>query len=207
MPDISTINGTDITLLSNFQGVALTSGSLINGQTASLVNSTYDEIYSVDLASLGANSLALTTPSAYVTSPILTTDYKTYEIFISEITNEVRIYNSLGGYISAGYVFWYDTHSTFYNGSITASTLPLQVTYINSDWGKTSARITLYDPAATGNPSRFDAEVHQASPSSSTSFFKIISGQLKSTSGSVGISFSSQSGNFTSGRLVVYGIA
>ena len=196
MPDISTIDGTDITLLSNFQGVALTSGSLINGQTASLVNSTYDEIYSVDLSSLGASSLT-------IDNTVLTTDYKTYDIFVSEIGN--LLFNiSTANY---GYVYWSDTATAFSTYSSTGN-LPIQSAYYSGSLGHSSARITLYDPANPNNDSRFDAEFHQAFPSGigTVSYIKIANGRLSSSNVATGISFSSTS-NFSSGYITVHGIA
>lgn len=195
MPDISTIDGTDITLLSNFQGVALTSGSLINGQTVSLVNSTYDEIYSVDLGSLGASSLT-------IDNTILTTDYKTYEIFASELTSITGLLN-----ITSGYVYWSDTASAFSSNAYTG-TLWFQSANVSGNYGHVSARLTLYDPANPNNNSRFDAETHQVWPPyiSSSSYIKVMSGHLSSSNAATGITFTS-TGNFPSGRIVVYGIA
>ena len=203
MPDISTINGTDITLLSNFQGVALTSGSLINGQTASLVNPTYDEIYSVDLGSLGVSSIT-------IDNTILTTDYKTYDIFISEVTSEMRLP------ASAGYVYWhnYDTAFRSYpygpNPSDATQILIASTSYYQnaSHWGYVSTRLTLYDPANPNNNSRFDAESHQVFPPNVTSYtyIKIMSGHLSSSNAATGITFTT-TGTFPSGRIVVCGIA
>ena len=194
MPDISTIDGTDITLLSNFQGVALTSGSLINGQTASLVNSTYDEIYSVDLSSLGASSLT-------IDNTVLTTDYKTYDIFVSEIGN--LLFNiSTANY---GYVYWSDTATAFSTYSNTGN-FPIQSAYYSGSLGHLSARITLYDPANPNNDSRFDAESHQAYPSGTVSYIKIANGRLSSSNAATGITFNSPS-NFSSGYITVHGIA
>lgn len=193
MPDISTIDGTDITLLSNFQGVALTSGSLINGQTASLVDSTYDEIYSVSLASLGASSIT-------IDNTILTTDYKTYDIFVSEIGNQLfRL--SAANY---GVVYWSDIQTSFNNFSGSGDCWT-QVTTIAGDYGNTSLRVTLYDPANPNNDSRFNAESHQAWSIYSNSYIQVISGRLSSSNAATGITFNSIS-NFSSGRIVVYGI-
>lgn len=196
MPDISTIDGTDITLLSNFQGVALTSGSLINGQTVSLVNSTYDEIYSVDLGSLGANSLT-------IDNTVLTTDYKTYDIFISGVYSNAPFgFNT--GYNS--HVYWSDTAGSF--SSANSNGYATLQSAVISNYGYTSARITLYDPANPNNDSRFDAESHQVWPSgiSTASYIKIMFGSLSTTNAATGITFSSTS-NFVTGNLVVYGIA
>ena len=196
MPNISTINGTDITLLSNFQGVALTSGSLINGQTASLVNPTYDEIYSVSLGSLGASSLT-------INNTVLTTDYKTYDIFVSEIGNQqFRIYTA-----NYGMVYWSNTDTAFNSYSGTGY-IASQSAYYNNSWGHSSGRITLYDPANSNNDSRFDAEFHQAFPSGigTASYIKIANGRLSSSNAATGISFSSTS-TFSSGYITVHGIA
>ncbi len=193
MPDISTIDGTDITLLSNFQGVALTSGSLINGQTASLINSTYDEIYSVSLGSLGASSLT-------IDNTVLTTDYKTYDIFVSEIGNlQFRI--STANY---GAVYWSDTATAFNSFSSTGNLILQSAS--SGTYGNLSARITLYDPANPNNDSRFDAESHQTFPSSTTSYIRIMSGRLSSSNAATGITFTSPS-NFSSGYITVHGIA
>ena len=194
MPDISTIDGTDITLLSNFQGVALTSGSLINGQTASLINPTYDEIYSVSLASLGASTLT-------IDNTVLTTDYKTYDIFVSEIgPQQFSMYT--GGY---GAVYWSDTDTAFSSFS-SINYLSIQTAYVNNSWGNSSARITLYDPANPNNDSRFHLESHQAWPSNTPSYIKIANGRLWSSNAATPIYFNSPS-NFSSGYITVHGIA
>jgi hypothetical protein len=195
LPDISTIDGTDITLLSNFQGVALTSGSLINGQTVSLLD-TYDEIYSVDLSSLGASSLT-------IDNTILTTNYKTYDIFISGVYSNDSFRFNVG---NSGSVYWSDTAGAF--SSATSSGTEMLQSVVISNYGYTSARITLYDPANPNNDSRFDAESHQVWPSgiSTASYIKIMSGRLSTTNAATGITLSSYF-NFYSGNLTVYGIA
>ena len=201
MPDISTIDGTDITLLSNFQGVALTSGSLINGQTVSLVNSTYDEIYSMeDFGSLGLSSIT-------IDNTILTTDYKTYDIFISGVSSSISSSPININTGSSGSVYWSDTASAFSTATSSGSET-LQSVSLYGDYGfGTSARITLYDPANPNNDSRFYAESHQVWYSYTESYIKIMSGSLSTTNAATGITFSTTYGTFAYGNLVVYGIA
>lgn len=195
MPDISTIDGTDITLLSNFQGVALTSGSLINGQTASLINPTYDEIYSVSLASLGVSIFT-------IDNTVLTTDYKTYDIFVSEMGNQAFRFSTA----NYGYVSWSNTDTAF-SSYATTGWLLINPAYYNNSYGNGSARITLYDPANPNNDSRFDVESHQGFSPNTYSYIQIASGRLSSSNAATGITFYSYLGNFSSGYITVHGIA
>jgi len=104
-------------------------------------------------------------------------------------------------------VYWSNTDTAFSSFS-SINWLTIQTAYYNNNWGHSSARITLYDPANPNNDSRFDVESHQAYPSGigTASYIKVMSGRLSSSNAATGITFSSTS-TFSSGYITVHGIA
>ena len=219
MPDISTVNGIDITTLSSFGGVAFADGQTLDGQNVALVS---------DAHTLISSQTASSSSSLSFTSGIDST-YDVYEfhfINMHPATHEVKFefqVNASGGsgfnetmttaFFRAyqlendasqgvGYRTDYDQQSGFAYQPLTESLAGST----GFDDSSASGVMRIYSPSNTTYMKLFESRVNWmgGSPVTVDTF---VGGYVQTTSAIDEIDFKMSSGNIDAGEIRMYGVA
>lgn len=216
MPDISTINGVDITTLASFGGVAFADGQTLDGQNVALVS---------DAHTLISTQTASSSSSLSFTSGIDST-YDVYEWhFINmhpsnyspQFTFQVNAVGQTGfnETITSTFFYAYHQESGASSGLIyepswdQAQGTQLQnlTGYLNnvSDEGA-SGVLTLYAPSSTTYVKHWTCRTNSVYPTP-MSIDTSTAGYINTTSAIDEISFQMTSGNIDAGEIRMYGVA
>lgn len=214
MPDISTIDGIDILTLANFQGVPLTSGSLINGQTATLIT---------DAHTLISTQTASSSSSLSFTSGIDST-YDVYEWhFINmhpssdaQLQFQVNAVGQTGfdEVITSSYFAAYHDETGVYTTLAAVAQDQGQGTsyqgisnYTGNDNDQSySGILKLYSPSSTTFAKHFISRGNDYH-GSDYSFNIFVSGYINTTSAIDEIDFKFSLGTIDAGQIRMYGVA
>ena len=216
MPDISTVNGIDITTLSSFGGVAFADGQTLDGQNVALVSEAHTFISSQTASS--SSSLSFTSGID-----------STYDVYEFHLVNMHPATNS------SSIAFQVDTGTnTNYNQTITSTFFrtknhesggSTEIAYIagedqqsgsayqpfcnevgNGNDESVSGVFTLYSPSNTTYMKHFASRMNEYHESDIT-MDTFCAGYVQTTSALTRVSFKFDNGNIDAGEIRMYGVA
>lgn len=216
MPDISTINGIDITTLASFGGVAFADGQTLDGQNVALVSDAHTFISSQTASS--SSSLSFTSG--------IDSTYDVYEWhFINmhpQYGSEPLMFqvNAVGqtGFSETMTTTWFQA---YHNETGSNFTLGYESTYdqaqgtayqrIGNNGGNGSDQsingiLRLYAPSNTSNVKHFQSTANEYH-SSDYSINTFVAGYINTTSAIDEIDFRYSAGNIDDGEIRMYGVA
>lgn len=217
MPDISTINGIDITTLASFGGVAFADGQTLDGQNVALVSDAHTFISSQTASASASLSFTSGIDSTYDV-------YEFHFINIHPATDSVDFTFQVNAAGQSGFneVMTTTTFYAYHNeaGSATALTYDgnedqaqgtgyqkiLSYDTGNAADESVSGILTLYAPSSTTYVKQFTS-VGNGVAAYEYSINEFVAGYINTTSAIDEIDFKFNSGNIDAGEIRMYGVA
>ena len=220
MPDISTVNGIDITTLSSFGGVAFADGQTLDGQNVALVSEAHTFISSQTASSDSSLSFTSGIDSTYDV-------YEWHFINMHPASDDVNFtfqFNASGGsgfnetITSTGFEAYLredDGNSALtYRSTIDqaqgTSYQPATRTTSNDSDSSASGILTLYAPSSTTYVKHFVVTAHDMQHQAAYPAYARqtrVAGYINTTSAIDEIDFKFDSGNIDAGEIRMYGVA
>jgi FlaG/FlaF family flagellin (archaellin) len=217
LPDISTINGIDITTLASFGGVAFADGQTLDGQNVALVSDAHTFISSQTASASASLSFTSGIDSTYDV-------YEFHFINIHPATDSVDFTFQVNAAGQSGFneVMTTTTFYAYHNeaGSATALTYDgnedqaqgtgyqkiLSYDTGNAADESVSGILTLYAPSSTTYVKQFTS-VGNGVAAYEYSINEFVAGYINTTSAIDEIDFKFNSGNIDAGEIRMYGVA